>query len=144
MRTLEAAIGAKYEALDPHTTGLPQPGVRAAAAYVETGATVAPGAPSLGALAAATLAACGGGDTDVSTNNPSIPSDPGTTSNPGNPANNTPPSQPAPTEQEASRFLMQASFGGTYAQVQEVVNKGFEAWLDAELAKPWTTPYGAI
>ena len=137
MRTLEAAIGAKYEALDPHTTGLPQPGVRAAAAYVETGATVAPGAPSLGALAAATLAACGGGDTDVSTNNPSIPSDPGTTSNPGNPANNTPPSQPAPTEQEASRFLMQASFGGTYAQVQEVVNKGFEAWLDAELAKPW-------
>ena len=32
---------------------------------------------------------------------------------------------------------MQASFGGTYAQVQDVQTKGFEAWLDAELAKPW-------
>ena len=29
-----------------------------------------------------------------------------------------------PTETEAARFLMQASFGGTYAQVQEIQNKG--------------------
>ena len=50
--------------------------------------------------------------------------------------NKTPAAKP-PTEQEAARFLMQASFGGTYAQVQDVQTKGFEAWLDAELAKAW-------
>lgn len=49
----------------------------------------------------------------------------------------SPPKNPGPTETEAARFLMQASFGATYAQVQDVQNKGFEAWLDAELAKPW-------
>ena len=42
-----------------------------------------------------------------------------------------------PTESQAARFLMQASFGGTYEQVQAVQNKGFEAWLDDELNKPW-------
>ena len=46
-----------------------------------------------------------------------------------------------PTEQQAARFLMQASFGGNYTQIQEVQNKGFEAWLDAELNKPWIEAY---
>ena len=39
----------------------------------------------------------------------------------------SPPKNPGPTETEAARFLMQASFGATYAQVQDVQNKGFEA-----------------
>ncbi len=42
-----------------------------------------------------------------------------------------------PTEQEAARFLMQASFGGTYEQIQTVQTKGFETWLDDELNRPW-------
>ncbi len=41
-----------------------------------------------------------------------------------------------PTEQEAARFLMQASFGGTYEQIQTVQTKGFETWLDDELNSP--------
>lgn len=91
------------------TDGL-SPAEKARAGGLPSGA-----APTLSALAAAALAACGGGGGD----------------------NNKTPAAKPPTEQEAARFLMQASFGGTYAQVQEVVNKGFEGWLDAELAKPW-------
>jgi uncharacterized protein (DUF1800 family) len=60
-------------------------------------------------MAAAALAACGGGG------------------------------KVAPTETEAARFLMQAAFGGTYAQVQEVQNKGFEKWLDDQFAMPWNS-----
>ena len=77
--------------------------------------------PVYASLAGLALAACGGGGG-------------------GGGSNGTDSSQKKitpPTETEAARFLMQASFGGTYAQVQEVVNKGFEGWLDAELAKPW-------
>jgi uncharacterized protein (DUF1800 family) len=46
-------------------------------------------------------------------------------------------SKAVPSETQAARFLMQASFGGTYDQVKDVQTKGFEAWLDAEMAKPW-------
>ena len=42
-----------------------------------------------------------------------------------------------PSETQAARFLMQASFGGNYSNIQDVQNKGFEAWLDTELAKTW-------
>ena len=73
-----------------------------------------PAKPVYASLAGLALAACGGGD-----------------------GSNGPIATPKPTEKEAARFLMQASFGGTYAQVQDVQTKGFEAWLDAELAKPW-------
>ena len=57
--------------------------------------------------------------------------------NQGNTSVTTPNNISKPTEQQAARFLMQASFGGNYTQIQEVKNKGFEAWLDAELNKPW-------
>ena len=67
-------------------------------------------------LASSVLSACGGGAAGV---------------------NDSSPSTVAPTETQAARFLMQASFGGPYAQVQDVQKKGYEAWLDAELAKPW-------
>ena len=72
-----------------------------------------PAKPVYASLAGLALAACGGGD-----------------------GSNGPIATPKPTEKEAARFLMQASFGGTYAQVQDVQTKGFEAWLDAELNKP--------
>ena len=74
-----------------------------------------PAKPVYASLAGSALAACGGGGG----------------------GSNGPIATPKPTEKEAARFLMQASFGGTYAQVQDVQTKGFEAWLDAELAKPW-------
>jgi uncharacterized protein (DUF1800 family) len=32
---------------------------------------------------------------------------------------------------------MQAAFGGTYAQVQEVQDKGFAKWIDDQMAMPW-------
>lgn len=67
-------------------------------------------------LASSVLSACGGGASGV---------------------NDSSPSTVAPTETQAARFLMQASFGGTYAQVQDVQKKGYEAWLDAELNRPW-------
>ena len=52
--------------------------------------------------------------------------------------NNTQPIEKIPpTEQDAARFLMQASFGGTYEQIQTVRTKGFETWLDDELNSPW-------
>jgi uncharacterized protein (DUF1800 family) len=57
--------------------------------------------------------------------------------NTSNPADSTPIAKPRLTEQEAARFLAQASFGGNYAQVKDVMAKGLEAWLDTELAKPW-------
>lgn len=110
--------------------------------------------PILGALSTATLAACGGagdsGNSDTQNsdkgqnqNNNQTPGG-GDTSNPD--ANNKPdpnqqpdPPPPAPpaTETEAARFLMQAAFGGTYAQVQEVQNKGYAQWIDEQMAMPW-------
>ena len=111
---------------------------------------------SLSALSAAALAACGGGSIDIgtgtgtATNTGNTPSGIGSNSESVNPQNNqnpspTPnsnnsgsaPSITPPTETQAARFLMQAAFGGNYAQVQEVQAKGFEMWLDAEMDKPW-------
>ena len=73
-----------------------------------------PAKPVYASLAGLALAACGGGD-----------------------GSNGPIATPKPTEKEAARFLMQASFGGTYAQVQEVQNKGYAQWIDEQMAKPW-------
>ncbi|WMD20474.1 DUF1800 domain-containing protein [Achromobacter seleniivolatilans] len=43
---------------------------------------------------------------------------------------------PAPTPGQASRFLAQATFGATPAQIDAVVAQGYAAWLDAQLALP--------
>jgi uncharacterized protein (DUF1800 family) len=122
-----------------------------------TGGLVSAAATTLSALAAAALAACGGGGGDDTSGNKVRPNEePGenpSTNPPGggdngndgqnpntNPnSNNKEPSPPPPrpTETEAARFLMQASFGGTYAQVEEVQNKGYAQWIDEQMAKPW-------
>ncbi len=39
---------------------------------------------------------------------------------------------------EAARFLSQASFGGGLAEIDEVLDMGFEAWLDDQKTKPVT------
>lgn len=41
-----------------------------------------------------------------------------------------------PTPGQASRFLAQATFGPTPAQIDAVVRDGYAAWLDAQLALP--------
>src|SRR5690606_28239654 len=41
-----------------------------------------------------------------------------------------------PTRAEASRFLDQATFGGSDAAIDALVVTGYRAWLDAQLALP--------
>ena len=54
----------------------------------------------------------------------------------------TPPAAPpalsggAPTRDEASRFLQQATFGPTQAEIDRVSQIGYSAWLDEQLALP--------
>jgi uncharacterized protein (DUF1800 family) len=67
------------------------------------------------------LTACGGGGSSNQTPPPSPPS---------NPSPNL-----KPTRAEAARFLTQATFGPTESDIDAVVAQGYEAWLDAQLAK---------
>lgn len=54
----------------------------------------------------------------------------------------TPPAAPPPlpntqpTADEASRFLTQASFGATEAEINRVVAMGYEAWIEEQFSKP--------
>jgi len=65
----------------------------------------------------ALIAACGGGGT---------PNDP------------APPAQTAPTRAQASRFLGQATFGASAAEIDRVTQIGYRAWLDEQMALPQT------
>lgn len=49
----------------------------------------------------------------------------------------------APTPVQASRFLMQATFGPTLGEIEAVRRSGFEAWIAAQVAAPpsWSQPY---
>jgi uncharacterized protein (DUF1800 family) len=48
-----------------------------------------------------------------------------------------------PTEAEASRFLGQASFAATYAEITNVQNLGYSAWLENQFRAPRTQGYYA-
>jgi len=76
-----------------------------------------------GALVAAALvlAGCGGGSGGNSAPPP------------------TPPSPPGISEAEAVRFLRQATFGPTGADVDAVIATGYGDWIDAQLAMPATS-----
>lgn len=41
-----------------------------------------------------------------------------------------------PSNEEATRFLIQAAFGADPDEVQEVKSLGFEAWIEAQIARP--------
>ena len=71
--------------------------------------------------AAALLSACGGGGGGDS----ATPTPP-------------PPVLTTPTEAEAARFLGQAAFGATDAQIARVQALGYAGWLDEQLAAPRT------
>jgi uncharacterized protein (DUF1800 family) len=77
------------------------------------------------ALAAATLlSACGGGG--------------GSAATPGAEATAAPPPPAPPTDAEAARFLAQAGFAATAADIATVKASGYAAWLDAQFALPVT------
>jgi len=46
---------------------------------------------------------------------------------------------PLPSRQDATRFLTQATFGPTPADVSHLMQVGFEAWLDEQFAAPMST-----
>lgn len=74
----------------------------------------------LPALAGLSLVACGGGG------------------NSGTPDPTATPEPSYPTQQEASRFLAQASMGASASQLTQVQSSGFASWLDAQEALPAT------
>jgi uncharacterized protein (DUF1800 family) len=61
----------------------------------------------------------------------------------------TPPPAPPPvnlavvSQSDAARFLAQAAFGPTLADITTVVNKGYSAWIAAQLALPETSHLAA-
>ncbi|HEY8879072.1 MAG TPA: DUF1800 domain-containing protein [Roseateles sp.] len=89
----------------------------------------APLTPAAAALTAATLlSACGGGGGGSDTGPDSTPT-----------ASPPPPPPPAPpTDAEAARFLAQAGFAATAADIATVKASGYAAWLDAQFALPVT------
>jgi len=62
----------------------------------------------------------------------------------------TPPEDPPiislvnPTPQEAARFLSQASFGATQAAIDEVVSKGYQAWITDQVNMPAASHRAAV
>lgn len=57
----------------------------------------------------------------------------------GSPVDPPPPPPPAPppiTTAEAFRFLNQSTFGATEAEAQQVIERGFEAWIDEQMQEP--------
>ena len=92
----------------------------------DTLAALAPAAAAL--TAAALLSACGGGGGS------------GGDTSPGSlPTASPPPPPPAPpTDAEAARFLAQAGFAASTADIATVKASGYAAWLDAQFALPVT------
>ena len=76
------------------------------------------------AAAAALLAACGGGGGDAAPT-------------PAPPPVSPPPPAP-PSAAEASRFLAQASFAASDAEITRVQTLGYSAWLDDQFTQPRT------
>lgn len=99
---------------------------------------VAPSTAALSVLASAALAACGGGGGSgggSSSTTSSLPLVPGTNVNLPAPAGS---SKPA-TDQEAARFLLQAQFSASDAEIAAVKAQGYAPWLQAQIAASYTT-----
>ena len=82
------------------------------------------------ALAAtALIAACGGGDSSSGTSSASnVPGLPG--------ASGAPPTDRPQTQADAARFLQQATFGATQADIDRLMSIGYTAWLNEQFAMP--------
>jgi uncharacterized protein (DUF1800 family) len=77
------------------------------------------------AVAALAVASCGGGGGSGGTPPPS-----------GNPPPTPPPVVPAPTDTEAARFLLQAQFAVTDADLAAVKSSGYSGWLTQKFGEP--------
>lgn len=84
-----------------------------------------PGAMTAAAVAAAVLAACGGGSA----------------SDTGDTPNTVPQSAKPTTDIEAARFLGQAGFAASDADITKLKADGFTAWLDQQFNVPRTTSH---
>jgi uncharacterized protein (DUF1800 family) len=103
----------------------PLPEVEAIAPAPETSADPQLQGIAAAAAAAALLAACGGGGGgDSGAPAPSPPPPP------------PPPPPPGISDAEASRFLAQAGFAASSADIATVKANGYAAWLDAQFALP--------
>jgi uncharacterized protein (DUF1800 family) len=122
---------------------LKQPEVRAASPL-----SSAPGL-ALSAAAAAALAACGGGGgsssgSSGSSSGSSTPPDPVTLGRADVKLDTSKSTQltinqtPGVDDAKISRFLQQAKFGATDADIASVKQKGYAKWLEDEIAKPFT------
>ncbi len=85
----------------------------------------------------ATLAGCGGGGSE-----PSEPTSPSPLPGPAPTPTPTPAPLPVPvaekpgTRDDAARFLTQATFGPTDADIDRLMTLGYSAWIDEQLALP--------
>jgi uncharacterized protein (DUF1800 family) len=102
---------------------------------LETAPALAPGRTDLAAVAglASLLAACGGGGSGSDTATAPAPA----------PAPGAAPSKYAYTkpanDQEAARFLLQAQFSASDAEIAAVKSGGYAGWLQAQIAAPLGT-----
>ncbi|WAC72267.1 DUF1800 domain-containing protein [Roseateles sp. SL47] len=84
-----------------------------------------PGSLTAAAAAAALLAACGGGSESDSGDTP----------------NTVPQSAKPDTDEDAARFLGQAGFSASDADVSTLKSKGYSAWLDQQFSAARTTSH---
>ena len=89
---------------------------------------------SLAALAAAALVACGGGGGGEAPTAGAAPAAAGTAITPATPTGYAYPT-PAKNE-DAARFLLQAGFAATDADIASVRTTGYAAWLNTQMALP--------
>ncbi len=97
-------------------------------------AASAPGVPGLAALtalSAAALAACGGGSSSGGTGEAGGGAGTGGSGGSATQA----PAGPA-TAAEAARFLQQAQFSSTEAEIADLRAKGYGAWLEEQMSRP--------
>ncbi|MBB4842465.1 uncharacterized protein (DUF1800 family) [Paucibacter oligotrophus] len=92
-----------------------------------------PGPQLLTAALASTsllMSACGGGGGGGGSTDPAPAPTPAPT-----------PPPPSPSDAEACRFLAQAGFAATAADMATVKTQGYAAWLDAQMALPVSSPH---
>ncbi len=88
----------------------------------------------------AVLTACGGGGADPSaTGSTSMAAPADGTATAQLAKGSAPAPAPAPTRAEAARFLTQATFGPTDAEVDALVALGYSAWIDRQFTLPATS-----
>ena len=113
----------------PETSTVPAPSDPAGALEPTPHPSRAPqaltGSTAAAVLAATLLAGCGGGASDGAAPSPPPPPPP-------------PPAPAPPTAAEASRFLAQASFAASDAEIARVQTLGYSAWLDDQFVQPRT------